>query len=79
MADVPSMRELLGDNPPQNWGKWGSDDEVGSLNYLDPAQVLRGVASVRDGQVFTLQCPMGHPHGPGRRGRRAGGPSGTGA
>ncbi len=72
MADVPSMRELLGDDPPQNWGKWGSDDEVGSLNYLDPAQVLRGVASVRDGQVFTLQCPMGHPHGdpvfPGREG-----------
>ena len=30
------------------------------------------MASVRNGQVFTLQCPMGHPHGdpvfPGREG-----------
>ena len=63
MADVPSMRELLGDNPPQNWGKWGSDDEVGSLNYLDPEQVLRGVASVREGKVFTLQRLIGDPKG----------------
>lgn len=72
MADTPSMGELLGADTPKNWGKWGDDDEVGSLNYLDSAQVLRGVASVRQGQVFTLQCPMGHPHGdpvfPGRSG-----------
>ena len=63
MADVPSMAELFGADPPSNWGRWGPDDEVGSLNYLDAAQVLRGVASVRDGQVFPLQVPMGHPHG----------------
>lgn len=72
MADAPSMAELLGEDTPKNWGRWGSDDQVGALNYLDASQVLRGVASVRDGQVFTLQCPMGHPHGdpvfPGREG-----------
>ena len=72
MADTPSMAELLGDDTPKNWGKWGADDEVGSLNYLDAAQVLRGTGAVRTGEVFTLQCPMGHPHGdpvfPGREG-----------
>lgn len=72
MADTPSMAELLGADAPSNWGKWGSDDQVGSLNLLDSAQVLRGVASVRDGQIHALQCPMGHPHGdpvfPGREG-----------
>jgi hypothetical protein len=72
MADAPSMAELLGEDTPKNWGKWGPDDQLGSLNYLDAAQVLRGVASVKDGQVFTLQCPMGLPHGdpvfPGREG-----------
>lgn len=72
MADAPSLARLLGDDTPKNWGKWGPDDEVGALNYLDAAQVLRGVASVRTGEVFTLQCPMGHPHGdpvfPGRDG-----------
>ncbi|MCD2196003.1 cyclase family protein [Actinomycetospora endophytica] len=72
MTDAPSMAELLGADTPKNWGKWGPDDQIGSLNYLDAAQVLRGVASVKDGQVFTLQCPMGLPHGdpvfPGREG-----------
>jgi kynurenine formamidase len=72
MADAPSMAELLGEDTPKNWGKWGDDDQVGSLNYLDSNQVMRGVASVRKGEVHTLQCPMGHPHGdpvfPGREG-----------
>lgn len=72
MSDASSMGELLGSDTPKNWGKWGDDDQVGSLNYLDADQVLRGVASVRTGEVHTLQCPMGHPHGdpvfPGREG-----------
>lgn len=72
MADAPSMAELLGDDTPKNWGKWGADDQIGCLNYLDATQVLRGVSSVKAGQVFTLQCPMGLPHGdpvfPGRAG-----------
>lgn len=72
MADAPSMAELLGQDTPTNWGKWGPDDQVGCLNYLDASQVLRGVSSVKAGQVFTLQCPMGLPHGdpvfPGRAG-----------
>jgi kynurenine formamidase len=50
---------LLGNNPPSNWGKWGPDDEVGSLNYLTAEEVLRGVASVRSGEVFTLQVQIG--------------------
>lgn len=54
-----TMSELLGSNPPLNWGKWGPDDEVGSLNYLTPEQILYGVASVRTGEVFTLQVQIG--------------------
>ena len=29
---VPPVGKLLKDSP-KNWGKWGPDDEVGSLNY----------------------------------------------
>lgn len=69
---VPKISELLGPCPPSNWGKWGSDDELGCLNYLDEHQVLRGVQEVVSGEIFTLQVPMGHPHGdpmaPSRRG-----------
>ena len=49
MSDVPAMRELLGEDAPSNWGKWGPDDEVGALNYLDAVQVLRGAQYIRSG------------------------------
>lgn len=57
-----TVAELLGADSPSNWGKWGPDDEVGCLNYLTPAEVLRGIAAVRTGEVFTLQVPIGSPH-----------------
>lgn len=57
---------------PSNWGRWGADDEVGALNLLGVEQALNGVAAVRSGKSFTLQNPVGDPHGdpvwPGRRG-----------
>ena len=66
---VPSAGELLKDCP-KNWGRWGPDDEVGSLNFLTQAEVLRGVQSVKSGKTFTLQIQMNHPKGdpvwPGR-------------
>ena len=60
-----TISELLGDNSPKNWGKWGPDDEVGSLNYLDAAEVLRGVAAIKSGDTFTLQVPIGSPRSDG--------------
>lgn len=66
---VPSAEELLKDMP-KNWGRWGPDDEVGSLNFLTREEVLRGIKAVRQGKTFTLQIPMGNPQGdpvwPGR-------------
>ncbi len=66
---VPDLTEYFKDAP-SNWGKWGPDDEVGSLNYLDAAQVLRGVAAARQGKTFTLQIDIGRKTGdpvwPGR-------------
>lgn len=44
-AKKPVVADLLRDAP-KNWGKWGPDDEVGLLNYLTQAEVLRGVAAV---------------------------------
>jgi kynurenine formamidase len=64
-----SVGEML-KNDPRNWGRWGPDDEVGSLNFLTQDEVLRGVRAVRCGKTFTLQVLMGHPKGdplwPGR-------------
>ncbi|MBD2758218.1 cyclase family protein [Yimella sp. cx-573] len=69
MTDAISLEELLKDSP-TNWGKWGADDEVGALNYLTKDEVLRGIKSVQQGEVFTLQRlindPKGDPVWPGR-------------
>ena len=69
MSETPAMEEVLKDAP-TNWGKWGPDDEVGSLNYLTTEEVLRGVQHIRSGNVFTLQRLIGDPNGdpvwPGR-------------
>ena len=72
MADnssVPHVRDLLKDAP-SNWGKWGPDDEVGSLNYLTPEHVLTSAQSIQSGKTFTLGVPIAHPDGdpiwPGR-------------
>src|SRR3954465_3705306 len=41
-----------------NWGRWGSDDERGTLNLLTPAHVAAAAALVRDGKQFSLAIPL---------------------
>lgn len=41
-----------------NWGRWGPDDERGTLNLLDDAARTRGLESVRAGRVFSLAIPF---------------------
>ncbi|CAB4790650.1 MAG: cyclase family protein [Actinobacteria bacterium] len=71
MAQEPDLKVLL-KNSPKNWGKWGPDDEVGSLNYLTPEVVVKAAGSIKSGKVFTLQVKMANPEGdpvwPGRQG-----------
>ncbi|RUO24038.1 metal-dependent cyclase [Aliidiomarina minuta] len=62
LAHTP-IEGLLADAP-SNWGKWGEDDQVGALNYLDSDQVMRGIQAVQSGQTYTLQLPMTHGVGP---------------
>jgi kynurenine formamidase len=68
-SETKSVADLLA-NAPKNWGRWGDDDEIGSLNFLTPAEVLRGVSHIKSGQVYTLQRLIGDPKGdpvwPGR-------------
>ncbi len=48
---------------PTNWGTWGQDDELGAVNYLTGAEVLRAAAAIEHGKTFTLGVPIGHPDG----------------
>ena len=37
-----------------NWGRWGDDDELGTLNLIDEAAVRRGIAAARTGARLPL-------------------------
>jgi kynurenine formamidase len=41
-----------------NTGRWGPDDQRGTLNLVDPAAVARGVAAARQGRAFSLAIPF---------------------
>jgi kynurenine formamidase len=42
----------------RNWGKWGPDDERGTLNYITPDLVTRAAQLVRRGAIFSLALPF---------------------
>jgi kynurenine formamidase len=46
-----------------NWGRWGPEDERGTLNLIDAARVRAGADLVRDGRRISLAIPM-HENGP---------------
>lgn len=42
-----------------NWGRWGADDERGTLNLITPEVVKRAAGCVRRGRVFSLGLSFG--------------------
>jgi kynurenine formamidase len=41
----------------KNWGKWGEDDEIGTLNYTQPADIVAAARLVQKGKVMSLALP----------------------
>lgn len=41
-----------------NWGRWGPDDQRGTLNFITPDVVRRAAGLVRDGRGLSLAIPM---------------------
>jgi kynurenine formamidase len=37
-----------------NWGKWGPDDELGTLNYITPDHIAHASSLVSSGKTFSL-------------------------
>ena len=42
----------------RNWGRWGDDDQLGTLNHITPAKIAESAQLVRQGKVFSLQLPL---------------------
>jgi kynurenine formamidase len=47
----------------KNWGKWGADDQIGTLNYVTPEDIVRAASLIRTGKAFALGIPLDN-HGP---------------
>jgi kynurenine formamidase len=41
-----------------NWGRWGAEDEIGTLNLITPEVVRAAVATVRSGRRLSLALPL---------------------
>lgn len=53
MNEVESSPAAVG-----NWGRWGPDDERGTLNLLDDATVLAATKACTTGKVYNLGLPV---------------------
>jgi hypothetical protein len=42
----------------KNWGRWGKDDQIGTLNHVKPEDVVTAAALIRTGRVFALGIPL---------------------
>jgi kynurenine formamidase len=52
MDDIRAAAERL-----KNWGKWGADDQIGTLNYVQPEDVVAAARLVQTGKVMSLALP----------------------
>jgi kynurenine formamidase len=49
MEDIRAAAERL-----KNWGKWGAQDEIGTLNYTRPEDIVSAARLVQKGKVMSL-------------------------
>jgi len=47
-----------------NWGRWGEDDERGTLNYIQPEHIRRAAGLVRSGRSVSMAIPINKVAGP---------------
>ncbi len=56
MAMPPEFHELA--RKVNNWGRWGDQDEIGTLNLVTPEVIREAAACVRTGRTFPLGLPL---------------------
>jgi kynurenine formamidase len=47
-----------------NWGRWGPEDQLGTLHYVTPAHIVAAAALVRSGRSVSLAIPINKIAGP---------------
>ncbi|MEC8135773.1 MAG: hypothetical protein VX107_06415, partial [Pseudomonadota bacterium] len=47
--------------PGSNWGEFGSDDQLGRLNYLTEENTVKAAQEIKSGKRFCLSLPLNVP------------------
>jgi kynurenine formamidase len=42
----------------KNWGRWGAEDRIGTLNHITPEMIRDAASLVRTGEVFAMGIPL---------------------
>ncbi len=42
----------------KNWGRWGKDDQIGTLNHITPEDIVKAAKLIRTGKAFALGIPL---------------------
>src|SRR5256714_10320425 len=42
----------------KNWGRWGKDDQIGTLNHVTPEDITKAAGLIKTGKVFALGIPL---------------------
>ena len=48
----------------KNWGRWGADDVLGTMNLITPERVTAAAALVRSGRRVSMEIPINTIAGP---------------
>ena len=54
-----------------NWGRWGEDDERGTLNYITPEHIKTAAGLVPPDAASPYRCRSTRSQAPTTRGRRS--------
>lgn len=61
MGMPPEFHELA--KKVNNWGRWGPDDEIGTVNFVTPEVRRAAAACVKSGRAFSLALPLSQTEG----------------
>ncbi len=59
---VPAFEEIF--ESVKNWGRWGADDQLGTLNYITPDKVRDAARLVVSGRRVSMAIPINKVSGP---------------
>lgn len=59
MADVLTDEFLALTDRLSNWGRWGEDDQLGTVNLITPDAITSAALEIKTGRVFSLSIPLG--------------------